>query len=127
MAYLKINNYDFSSYVSGLKVATKNIYKSQTTGSGRIQAKFVNSYKILEVQIIPLDAAAMVALQNQIKNFAATISFLNPETNAMETISGYFSDVATEYYTIQTSKTKHKAFSITFTEAITTPVNVTGG
>lgn len=121
MVYFMINNNDYSKYVSNLKVAKENLFASEPTADGIIQARYINSHKIIEVAIIPLDAEAMVNIQRDIDEFAVRVSFLNPTTNALETIDCYISNFITEYYTIQNSNTKFKAFTITFTEARTTP------
>lgn len=116
MTYFKINNQDFSMYVNKLKVAKNHLFKSMTNAAGNTLIKYVNSKRIIEVGIIPLDAATMVALQNAIKELKITISFLNPETNALDTVNCMLSEQLTEYYTIQDSKVQFKAFALTFTE-----------
>lgn len=59
MAYLKIDNTDFSMYVSGLKVGSKSNYNAQTNAAGNTVVDYINSKKTIAVNIIPLDDAAM--------------------------------------------------------------------
>mgnify|MGYP003291495799 CR=1 FL=1 len=46
MAYLKIDNTDFSMYVSGLKVGKKSNYNAQTNAAGDTVIDFINSHFI---------------------------------------------------------------------------------
>lgn len=116
MAYFKIDGVDFSMSVSGLKVATEHIYKGMTNAEGNLLTKYVNTKKKIEVSIIPLDGAAMAALQAKLKKFEVVISFLNPETQQLEEINCIVPSNIVEYYTAQTNKIRFKAFVITFDE-----------
>ena len=84
MTYLKINNIDFSKYVNKLKVAVKHNYKSMTSAAGNTLVKYINSKRVIEIGIIPLDEVAMQELLAEVKKFQVTLSYLNPETNQLE-------------------------------------------
>ena len=116
MTYFKINNNDYSMYVSALKVGTEHKYKSRTNASGNLMVKYVNTKRVIEVGIIPLDAAVMASLQDDINKFQVSISFLNPETRALETISCIIPQQSVDYYTVQAGNVKFQAFALTFTE-----------
>lgn len=117
MAYFKINDVDFSMYVNALKITKNHVYKSQTNAAGNTIVKYVNTKRIVNVGIIPLDATAMKNLQTAIANLTVTISFQNPDTKALETISCMIPTHAVEYYTIQgANNTSFKAFQLQFTE-----------
>lgn len=117
MAYLKINNIDYSKYVNSLVVNKNNVYNSQTNAAGNTVVDYINTKREIEVGIIPLNAAAMVELQTAIDGFNVSLSFLNPDTNILEEdISCIIPDNAVEYYTIQNNNTMFKAFTITFIE-----------
>ena len=117
MAYFKINNIDFSMYVNKLKVAKEHIYKSMTNANGNLLVKHTNSKRVIEVGIIPLDAATMRALQVELDKFKVTVSYLNPNTQQLETINAIIPQNSVEYYTIQgANNVKFNAFALTFTE-----------
>lgn len=116
MAYFKINNKDFSQYINKLKVGNKHNYKARTNASGNMSVKYINTKRIIEVGIIPLDDASTSALQKEINKFTVTVSFLNPQTKALETINCIIPDNAVDYYTIQAGKVMLNAYSLKFTE-----------
>lgn len=117
MAYFKIGETDFSMYVNQLNIETNTNYNAQTNAAGNTVVDYTNQKRTIEVGIIPLDSAAMVALQAAIKAFSVSISFLNPVTNELEeNVSCIIPDNGVEYYTIQAGKTMFNAFSLTFIE-----------
>jgi len=116
MAYFKIGNTDYSNYVNELKVGKVNNYNAQTNAAGNTVVDYINSKRIIEVGIIPLDSATMAALQSAIDAFNVSISFLNPKTKALETINCIIPDSNVEYYTIQADKVMYKAFMLKFVE-----------
>lgn len=117
MAYFKINDVDFSTYVSQLKVTKNHVYKSQANAAGNTIVKYVNTKRVINVEIIPLDAVSMKNLQKSIESLTTSISFQNPDTMALETITCMIPTNAVEYYTIQSiDKTRFKACQLQFTE-----------
>lgn len=117
MDYFKINEVDYSNCVSGLKVTKNHIYSSQTNAAGNTVADYINSKRVIEVTIIPLDAAALSTLLTAIDNFNVNISFLNPQTGAIEeNVSCIIPSNEVEYYTIQAGKVLTNAFSLSITE-----------
>lgn len=119
MAYLTIDGYDFSPYVNKLKVGVKHNYVAGVASTGLTQAKYKSTSYIVEAGIIPVDSNAMKALQAILNKFAMTVSFLDPATNELKTITCILPQYAVEYYTIQQGNVKFQAFAITFTEAQT--------
>lgn len=117
MAYFKINGVDYSTSVSGLKVTKTHIYTSQTNAAGDTVADYINTKRVIEVNIIPLDAAALASLLTAVDNFNVSLSFLNPTTGAIEdNVNCIIPSNAIEYYTIQADKVLTKAFNLSFTE-----------
>lgn len=116
MAYLKIDNVDYSKYVSGLKVGSKSTYNAQTNAAGDTVVDFMNRKRTVEVGIIPLDDAAMKSLAAAINKFSVSLTFRNPTTGALETINTIIPDSDIEYYTIRADKVSFKALNLTFTE-----------
>lgn len=116
MTYFKINEIDYSMYVNKLLVGTEHIYKGRTNASGNTVVKRINTKRTLEVGIIPLDDFVMSNLQYLLNNFTVTVTFLDPATKRLETIKCMVSVHSVDYYTIQDSDVRFKAFSLTFKE-----------
>ena len=117
MTYFKINDIDFSMYVNSLSITKNHIYKSQVNAAGNTIVKKVNVKRTVNVGIIPLSPAVMKSLQAAIANLTASVSFQNPDTGALETISCMIPTNSVDYYTIQgANNTKFKAFRLQFTE-----------
>lgn len=117
MTYLKINGNDYSLYVNKLKVAREHIYKGMTNAAGNLLVKYVNTKRIIEVGIIPLDDATMKRLMADINKFQVKLSFIEPETGALvENVACVIPQNSVEYYTIRSGNTSFKAFSLEFKE-----------
>ena len=116
MAYFKIGSTDFSNIVNELKVDNTSNYNSQTNAAGNTVVDYINTKRTIEVGIIPLDDTDMAKLQTAINNFSVSISFRNPRTKALETITCIIPESGIEYYTIQANKVMYKAFRIKFIE-----------
>lgn len=117
MAYFKINDVDFSMYVNKLKVAREHIYKGMTNASGNTLVKYVNTKRIIEVGIIPLDDIAMQDLQTAINEFKVTISYRDPLTNDLEEdVQCIIPTNSVDYYTIQANNVLFQAFTLQIKE-----------
>ena len=117
MAYFKINGVDYSMYVNALKVSRVCNYNAQTNANGDTVVDYINTKRNIEVGIIPLSDSDLRSLMNAIDGFSVSISFLNPQTNELETnVSCIIPDSEIEFYTIQVNKTMYKAATLTFTE-----------
>lgn len=117
MAYFKINGNDYSMYVNKLKVAKEHIYKGMTNAAGNLLVKYVNTKRIIEVGIIPLDDATMKLLQTDINKFQVNISYLDPATGELaENVACIIPHNSVEYYTVRAGNTSFKAFSLEFKE-----------
>lgn len=116
MAYIKINNADYSSYCSALEVTVNHNYTSQTNAAGNTVCDYVNKKREISVTIIQTSAAVMSVLQNTIDNFSVSLTFLNPKTQALETISAIIPSNNVSYYTIQNNRKEVKATTLRFIE-----------
>lgn len=116
MEYFKINNIDFSNCVNKLSVSKEANYNSQTNAAGNMVVDLINHKRIVEVGIIPLDAATMTSLLAAIEAFNVTITFLNPVTNAIDSINCIIPESNVDYYTIQVGKVSFNAFTLEFIE-----------
>ena len=117
MAYFKIGENDYSAFVNKLKIQRQVKYNAQTNAAGDTVVDYINSKRTIEVGIIPLNEVDMLKLQVALAAFSVSISFLNPQTNELETnVSCIIPDSEIEFYTIQVNKTMYKAATLTFTE-----------
>jgi hypothetical protein len=116
MAYLKINDVDYSMYCNSLTVSKSHNYNAQTNAAGNTVADLINTKRTIDVGIIPLDDTTMATLQNAIDAFNVSISFRNPKTNQLETINCIIPSDKVDYYTIQANKVMYKAFTLQFIE-----------
>lgn len=117
MSYLKINDVDYSMYVNELKITSDAIYNAQTNAAGNTVVDYINAKRTIEVGIIPLDDRVMRELQTAIKGFSVSLSFRNPQTNALEeNVSCIIPSSNVEYYSIQANKVMYNAFTLKFIE-----------
>ena len=117
MAYFKIGNDDFSSYVNELKVTNDVNFNSETNAAGNTVVDYINHKRTITVGIIPLDDVSMLKLQQAIKAFNVSISFRNPRTNTLEeNVKCIIPSDEIEYYTIQVNKVMYNALSLEFVE-----------
>lgn len=117
MTYFKIGNNDYSMYVNALKISTDTNYNAQTNAAGNTVVDYINKKRTIEVGIIPLDNITMAKLKADIEAFNVSISFLNPDTKALETgVNCIIPSNEVEYYTIQANKVMFDAVSLTFIE-----------
>lgn len=116
MAYLKIDNKDFSMYVSNLRITSNSNYNAQTNAAGNTVVDYINSKRSVEVGIIPLDDAAMKELLAAINKFNVSLTFRDPTDGTLETINAIIPSSDIDYYTIQIDRVSYNAMSLTFTE-----------
>lgn len=117
MAYFKINEVDYSSYVNKLNIKNIHQYNSQVNAAGNTVVDYINKKQNITVGIIPLDDESMKNLQSQIKEFNVSISFRNPETGELrENINCILPQNEISYYTIQVNKVLYNGFELVFME-----------
>ena len=116
MAYFKINDIDFSQYVNALEVTTVHNYKSRTNAAGNLNVKYINEKKVVTVGIIPLNDTSTTSLLSELNKFKVTVSYLEPETNELKTITCIAPKNSLKYYKVIAGDTMLKAYSIQFTE-----------
>lgn len=117
MSYFKINNVDYSQYVNQLKVNKEANYNAQVNAAGNTVVDYINAKRVIEVGIIPLDGATMLALQQAIDSFNVSISFQNPLTNTLEeNVNCIIPTNEVEFYTIQAGKVLYNAINLSFIE-----------
>lgn len=117
MAYFKVNDIDFSNYVSSLKITKSNNYNAQTNAAGNTVIDYINTKRTIEVGFIALDGAVMPQIQQEIDKFSVTLSFIDNATGGLiEGVKCVIPNSEIEFYNIQINKVMYKAFTLTFTE-----------
>lgn len=91
-------------------------YNSQTNAAGNTVVDYINSKREIEVGFIPMNDTAMKALLTAIDVFNVSISFRNPLTNSLDTISCIVPENGVNYYTIQADRVLYNECSIKFVE-----------
>lgn len=115
MAYLKINNIDFSPLISGLKIGYETLV-SETSGrnaAGDTVVDVINRKVKIYATLRHTTQAEMRDFLSAIKDYVVEVSFLNPETQGLDTITAYTGTPEPEYYTIS-DKTIYKPMSLNF-------------
>lgn len=115
--YFKINNVDFSYLVSGLKVGYETLVSENSgrNANGDTVIDVINRKIKLYITFRHTTNSEMNKLLGAISDYVVNVSFLNPETNALSTITAYTGTPEPEYYTIS-DKTIYKPMNLNFIE-----------
>jgi hypothetical protein len=116
MAYLKINNTDISHLVSGLKISFETLANGNNNAAGDTVIDIINKKADLRVTLRHMTDDEMNSFLNTIENYQVDVSFRDPRTGELTTISAYPSAPQPEYYTIQPNHVIYKPMSINFIE-----------
>lgn len=117
MNYFKINNVDFSDYISGLKIGFETLVsdKSGRNANGDTVIDIINRKIKVYVTLRHTTSNEMQTFLNAISGYIVEVSFLNPKTKALTKIKAYTGTPEPEYYTIS-DKTIYKPLTINFIE-----------
>jgi hypothetical protein len=115
--YFKINDADFSSLVSGMKVGYETLVSSDSgrNAAGDTVIDVINKKIKVYITVRHTTREEMTNFLSAISPYVVNISFLDPTTNEMTTITTYTGTPEPEYYTIS-DKTIFKPMSINFIE-----------
>ena len=118
MAYFKINNVDFSSLVSGLKVGYETLVSDSSgrNAAGDTFIDVINKKIKLYVTLRHTTSAEMKSFLDAVENYIVDVTFLNPTTNSLTTINCYIGTPEPEYYTINPKGTVYKPLTLNFIE-----------
>lgn len=117
MAYFKINNANFSSIVSGLKVGYETLVSDSSgrNAAGNSVIDVINRKIKLYVNIRHTTNDEMESFLKAIKDYVVSVAYLDPETQTLKTITAYTGTPEPEFYTIS-DKTIYKPMSLNFIE-----------
>jgi uncharacterized protein YbbC (DUF1343 family) len=116
--YFKVNNVDYSGLVSGLKVGYETLVSEDSgrNAAGDTVIDVINRKTKLYITLRHTTEEEMRGFLAAIGDYVVNASFLNPETNSLQTITAYTSTPEPEYYTIQPTMTIYKPMNINFIE-----------
>ena len=117
MAYLKINNADFSSLVSGLKVGYETHVSSNSgrNANGDTVIDVINRKHKVYVTLRHTFEDEMNSFLASVKDYVVNVTFLNPETKQLKTIQAYIGTPEPEYYSIA-DRVIYKPMNLNFIE-----------
>lgn len=116
MAYFKIGDVDFSHLVRSLNISKEHNYNAQTNAAGNTVVDYINAKRTIQAGFIYMDDSDMAALQTAVNDFAVTVTYRDPKTNALEVASCIAPEIEADYYTIQADRVLYNEFELEFTE-----------
>lgn len=114
--YFKINNVDYSHLVSGLKVGFETLVSDNSgrNAAGNTVIDIINRKIKVYVTTKYMTEEEMRSFLNSFSAYVVNVTFLNPKTNQLTTISAYTGTPEPDYYTIQDDKIIYKPMNINF-------------
>lgn len=114
--YFKINNVDYSHLVSGLKVGFETLVSDNSgrNAAGNTVIDIINRKVKVHVTTKYMTESEMRNFLNSFSSYVVNVTFLNPKTNQLTTISAYTGTPEPDYYTIQDDKILYKPMNINF-------------
>lgn len=119
MAYLKINNIDYSQYVNKLSITAKQKYTARESANGDLLVKYITAKRNIQVGLRPLDASRAKGIISAISGAASMevkVDFLDPATDSLSTAICVVPANTVEYHSINSEGTLLKAVSFTCEE-----------
>ena len=116
--YFKINNQDFSSLVSSLKIAKETLVSDESgrNANGNMVMDIVNKKRKIYVGLRHTTAAEMETFLAAVEDYVVAATFLDPHSQQMTTITAYIGTPEPEYFTIQDGRVLCKPLSLNFIE-----------
>lgn len=117
MNYFKINNQDFSHLVNSLKVGYETLVSDNSgrNANGDTVIDVINKKIKVYVGLRHTTNSEMKEFLDAIENYVVEVSFLDPITQQLKSITTYTGTPEPEYYTIS-NKTIFKPLSLNFIE-----------
>ena len=117
MSYLKIENQDFSHIVNSLKIGYETLVSDNSgrNANGDSVIDVVNKKIKVYVGLRHTTKAEMKEFLSIVRDFVVNVTFLDPETDTLKTITAYTGTPEPEYYTIS-DKTIYKPMTLNFIE-----------
>ena len=118
MSYLKINNQDVSHLVKGLRIGYETLVSDNSgrNANGDTVIDVINRKIKVYVVFRPMFESDMRSLLSAIDDYVVSVTFLNPQTKALNTITCYTGTPEPEYLYIHDSDILYKEMSLNFIE-----------
>jgi 5'-3' exonuclease len=115
--YFKINNIDFSHLVSGMKVGYETLVSENSgrNANGDTVIDVINKKTKVYITLRHTTNAEMDSFLTAIQDYVVNVSYLDPVSQTLKTITTYTGTPEPEYYTIS-DKTIFKPMNINFIE-----------
>jgi hypothetical protein len=115
--YFKINNNDFSHLVLGMKVGYETLVSGESgrNAAGNTVIDIVNKKVKVYLTLRHTTNSEMEGFLGSIQDYVVDVSFLDPVSQEMRTITAYTGTPEPEYYTIS-DRTIFKPLSLNFIE-----------
>ena len=115
--YFKINNVDLSHLVSGMKVGYETLVSENSgrNAAGDTVLDVINKKTKIYLTLRHTTNLEMGLFLNSISDYVVNVSYLDPTTQVLKTITAYTGTPEPEYYTIS-DKTIFKPLSLNFIE-----------
>lgn len=112
----KIGNADFSGLVSGLKVGYETLVSDSSgrNANGDTVLDIINTKRKLYVTLRHTSFTEMMRFLEAVDDYQVSVTYLDPKTNDIQTISAYTGTPEPEYYNV--SKTIFKPMTLNFIE-----------
>ena len=116
--YFKINNTDFSKLVSAMKIGFETLVSDDSgrNANGDTVIDVINTKAKVYITFRHMTEAEMKNLLAAINDYVVSVSFRNPKTNELSTITAYTGTPEPEYYTIQSNLVIYKPMELNFIE-----------
>lgn len=116
--YFKINDVDFSDLVSGLKVGYETLVSENSgrNANGDTVVDVINTKTKVYATLRHTTNLEMTQFLAAISDFVVNVSYRDPLTNDLKTISAYIGTPEPEYYTIQNNLVIYKPLNLNFIE-----------
>ena len=116
--YFAVNNTDFSHLVSNLKVSYETLVSEDSgrNAAGDTVIDVINRKIKLYVTLRHTTDAEMQSFLSSIRDYVVNVSFRNPETNGLSSITAYTGSPMPDYYTIQPTMTIYRPLTLNFIE-----------
>jgi hypothetical protein len=116
--YFKINNIDFSNVVSSLKVGYETLVSDQSgrNANGDMTIDVLKTKRKVYVEFRHMTDKEMLPLLAAMNDYVVTVSYRDPKTNGLNSITGYTGTPEPDYYTIQPNVVIYKPMNLNFIE-----------
>lgn len=116
--YFKINGTDFSDLVSGLRVGYETLVSENSgrNASGNTVLDIINTKRKVYVTLRHTTDEEMSKFLTAIKGYVVEVSYRDPVTRALRSMTAYTGTPEPEYYTIQKNLVVYKPLNLNFVE-----------